>query len=104
MTDAKIGLADMPKIGDYYITTLVKNGTMLATIPLAGFDEWIIGYRDRSAVLPEIWHDEIMTKNGIFRPAIITNGEVVGKWEKPKKRAELEGDFWDRYIQFRNML
>ncbi|EAE1293105.1 TPA: winged helix DNA-binding domain-containing protein [Listeria monocytogenes] len=104
VTDAKIGLADMPKMGDYYITTLVENGTMPTTIPLAGFDEWIIGYRDRSAVLPEIWHDEIMTKNGIFRPAIITEGKVVGKWEKPKKRDELDGDFWDRYIQFRNML
>ncbi|MBF2397953.1 AlkZ family DNA glycosylase [Listeria marthii] len=104
MTDAKIGLADMPKMGDYYITTLVENSEKPATIPLAGFDEWIIGYRDRSVVLPEIWHDEIITKNGIFRPAIITDGEVVEKWDKPKKRVELEGDYWDRYIQFRNML
>ncbi|MBC2328973.1 winged helix DNA-binding domain-containing protein [Listeria swaminathanii] len=104
VTDAKVGLADLPKMGDFYIMPLVENSSATPTIPLAGFDEWIIGYRDRSVVLPETWNDEIITKNGIFRPAIITDGKVVGKWEKPKKLAGLEGDYWDRYIQFRNML
>ncbi|MBM5609723.1 winged helix DNA-binding domain-containing protein [Listeria seeligeri] len=104
VADAKIGLAQFPKYGDFFTTELTKNPVTLETIPLAGFDEWIIGYRDRSIVLDEVWREEIITKNGIFRPAIITAGKVVEKWEKPKKLNDLEADYWKRYIQFRSML
>lgn len=98
MIDVKIGLVDMFKMGDYYIIILVENGIMLIIILFVGFDEWIIGYWDCFVVLLEIWYDEIMMKNGIFRLVIIMEGKVVGKWEKLKKCVELDGDFWDCYI------
>ncbi|MBC2216170.1 winged helix DNA-binding domain-containing protein [Listeria welshimeri] len=104
VTDAKMALAKFTKEDEFYLNELTKNVISTRQIPLAGFDEWIIGYKDRSIVLSEAWQDEIITKNGIFRPAIISDGQVVGKWEKPKKQIELQGEYWDRYIQFRNML
>ncbi|MBC1339787.1 winged helix DNA-binding domain-containing protein [Listeria welshimeri] len=104
VTDAKMALANFTKEDEFYLNELTKNVIFTRQIPLAGFDEWIIGYKDRSIVLSEAWQDEIITKNGIFRPAIISDGQVVGKWEKPKKQIELQGEYWDRYIQFRNML
>lgn len=104
VTDAKMALANFTKEDEFYLNELTKNVISTRQIPLAGFDEWIIGYKDRSIVLSEAWQDEIITKNGIFRPAIISDGQVVGKWEKPKKQIELQGEYWDRYIQFRNML
>ncbi|HAA0617108.1 TPA_asm: winged helix DNA-binding domain-containing protein [Listeria innocua] len=104
VTDAKIALEDFNKEGDFYLSSTIEKSSPVHTVPLAGFDEWIIGYIDRSIVLPEEWREAIITKNGIFRPAIISAGQVVDKWEKPKKKAELTGDYWNRYIQFRNML
>lgn len=104
VADAKIAFQDFSQYGEFYIDSLEEKVAINSIIPLAGFDEWIIGYRDRSIVLNEEWHEEIITKNGIFRPAIISAGKVVGKWEKPKKMHDLEGDYWERYIQFRNML
>lgn len=104
VTDAKMALANFTKEDEFYLNELTKNVISTRQIPLAGFDEWIIGYKDRSIVLSEAWQEEIITKNGIFRPAIISDGQVVGKWEKPKKQIELQGEYWDRYIQFRNML
>ncbi|MBC2286252.1 winged helix DNA-binding domain-containing protein [Listeria farberi] len=104
VTDAKIALEDFTKEGDLYLSNTIENNSPVHTVPLAGFDEWIIGYMDRSIILPKKWQESIITKNGIFRPSIISDGQVVGKWEKPKNKAELSGDYWHRYIQFRNML
>lgn len=104
VTEAKMALANFTKEDEFYLNELTKIVISTRQIPLAGFDEWIIGYKDRSIVLSEAWQEEIITKNGIFRPAIISDGQVVSKWEKPKKQIELQGEYWDRYIQFRNML
>ncbi len=48
---------------------------------LPGFDEYLLGYRDRSGVLaPE--HSEAIVPggNGMFRATIVADGEVVGTW------------------------
>jgi hypothetical protein len=50
---------------------------------LPAFDEYIIAYRDRSAVVPATHADKVFTKNGIFRPTILVNGKVVGIWRSP---------------------
>jgi len=49
---------------------------------LPGFDELIIGYADRSAVLPAAYADRIVPGgNGMFRPTVINDGQVVGTWK-----------------------
>jgi hypothetical protein len=48
---------------------------------LPAFDEYIIAYRDRSAVITTEYNLLVST-NGIFRPAIIKNGKVIGLWRK----------------------
>ncbi|WP_051214821.1 winged helix DNA-binding domain-containing protein [Granulicoccus phenolivorans] len=50
---------------------------------LPGFDELILGYRDRSAtVAPE--HEQFLAPggNGVFRPTVISAGRVVGTWRR----------------------
>lgn len=50
---------------------------------LPGFDEYILGYRDRSAMLaPE--HADIIVPggNGMFRATVVLDGEVVGTWSR----------------------
>jgi hypothetical protein len=52
---------------------------------LPAFDEYIIAYRDRSAIMPAGCNLLIST-NGVFRPAIIKNGKVIGLWRKGASR------------------
>jgi hypothetical protein len=50
---------------------------------LAGFDEYMLGYRDRSPALPAEHSDRIVPgNNGIFLPTIVVDGDIVGTWKR----------------------
>jgi hypothetical protein len=49
---------------------------------LPAFDEFIVGYKDRTAVLASEDHRKAVSSNGVFRPVIIMNGKVIGLWKK----------------------
>lgn len=47
---------------------------------LPSFDEYVVAYADRSAVLkPE---HKVTTRNGIFSPIIVVDGKIVGTWSR----------------------
>ena len=51
------------------------------TVLLPGFDEFVLGYGDRSAVLDPAYADRIAPgANGIFQPTVVVAGRVVGTW------------------------
>lgn len=72
--------------GDFYFYPDTKKTTTDHTLLLAGFDEWLISYRDRSVHLPEELQHEVITKNGLFRPIVVQNGVVKGTWKKEKNK------------------
>ena len=48
---------------------------------LPGFDEYVLGYADRTAVLPAEFADRIVPGgNGVFRSTAVHRGQVVGTW------------------------
>jgi hypothetical protein len=50
---------------------------------LPGFDEYLLGYKDRSAVLPPMYADRVVPgSNGIFLPTLVLGGKVVGTWTR----------------------
>jgi hypothetical protein len=50
---------------------------------LPGFDEYLLGYQARGAVLPAEFAARVVPgSNGIFLPTIISDGEVVGTWKR----------------------
>lgn len=49
---------------------------------LPAFDEFLISYRDRSAVLTVYDQQKAVSSNGIFRPVIVLGGKVIGLWNK----------------------
>ncbi|KAA6304364.1 hypothetical protein EZS27_043989, partial [termite gut metagenome] len=55
---------------------------------LPAFDEYIISYRDRKAVLPSENHSKAVSSNGVFRPTIVANGQVIGLWKKSDTKKE----------------
>jgi hypothetical protein len=52
---------------------------------LPAFDEFIISYKDRSAALKKEYQNKAFTRNGIFRPLIVVNGQVTGLWKRTIK-------------------
>ena len=53
---------------------------------LPAFDEYIISYKDRRAMLSDAHFAKIVSTNGIFRPVIVVNGQVVGIWKREVKK------------------
>lgn len=50
---------------------------------LPGFDEYLLGYADRSAVLAPEHGDAIVPGgNGMFKPTIVVDGVVAGTWSR----------------------
>jgi hypothetical protein len=49
---------------------------------LPAFDEFIISYKDRTASLPFENFNKAVSSNGIFRPVIVVNGQVIGIWKR----------------------
>lgn len=63
-------------------------------LALAGFDEYFLGYADRSAVCePEFAELVVPGRNGVFQPTLVLDGRVVGTWARAgtarRPRAEL---------------
>ncbi|MDI3211411.1 winged helix DNA-binding domain-containing protein [Arthrobacter sp. AL12] len=58
----------------------VPAGRLVLALP--GFDEFLLGYTDRSLVLPPEHADKIVPAgNGFFRKTIVAGGQIVGTWE-----------------------
>jgi len=50
---------------------------------LPGFDEYLLGYGDRSAALAPAHSQAVVPGgNGMFKPTIVVDGEVVGTWRR----------------------
>ena len=65
-----------------------RRGTHL----LPGFDEYLLGYQDRSAPLAaEHFAVIVPGSNGVFQPTMVDAGEVVGTWRRTvrAKRVDL---------------
>ena len=95
--DVKVGLAiatpslerrDVDGV-DYYLdpqtTDLLDAYRKAASgvFLLPGFDEYLLGYQDRSVVLdPEFAQRIVPGNNGVFQPTVVENGRVVGTWKR----------------------
>jgi len=107
-SDAKIGIdRASPKLKKeviedktHYMPTSKPKPSNESTFLLPAYDEYVISYRDRSAILsnPKVKENLKSGKtwfahsNGVFLPTIVIDGEVVGTWKrKPdKKRIAIE--------------
>ncbi len=56
---------------------------------LAGFDEYLLGYTDRTPVVDKAQSGKVMTPNGLFRAALLVDGRVAGTWQAEIKRGGL---------------
>ncbi len=54
---------------------------------LPGFDEFMLGYKDRSASLdPGHFERVVPGRNGVFKPTVVADGRVVGTWSAATRK------------------
>jgi hypothetical protein len=63
---------------------------------LPAYDEYMISYKDRSAMIPASLQRKAISENGLFRPVIIQDGQVSGVWKRTfrKDKLFLETEFF----------
>lgn len=53
---------------------------------LPGFDEFVLGYGDRTAILDPVFAERIVPGgNGVFRPTVVHDGRIIGTWRATGK-------------------
>ena len=50
-----------------------------------GFDDYLLGYKDRSASL-DPGHARRLANGGILKPSMVMNGKVIGTWSRTHGR------------------
>jgi hypothetical protein len=56
---------------------------------LSSFDEYLVGYKDRSAALESLHARKVFAVNGIFNPVVIINGKIVATWKRSFNKKEV---------------
>lgn len=55
---------------------------------LSGFDNYLIGYRDRSGLIADGRRGEVYV-GGIIRPTVLLDGRVIGRWRLDRARGRV---------------
>ena len=81
---ARAGLISEKIAGQMYWMAAGQHEHSVSSVYLLpGFDEYLLGYKDRSAVLAEEHAPKIVPGgNGIFLPMLVAAGQVVGTWKR----------------------
>jgi hypothetical protein len=84
--DGKAMFADRWLVESY--TPARRSRSALA---LPGFDEYLLGFKDRSMMLDDEYKAAIIPGgNGVFQPTVVLGGRVVGTWRRTAKRDRVE--------------
>ena len=108
VTESKqaVGLIEAELIMDKFESTnlfvhetwnnLVKKDNILHFLP--SFDEYLISYKDRTAVMDIKHYPKAFNNYGTFYPVIVYNGKIVGNWNKSVKKNQIiiETSFFEK--------
>ncbi len=53
---------------------------------LPAFDEYLVGYKDRGAVLDPLYRKQANAGGGMLNPTILIDGQIVGAWKRKLKK------------------
>jgi hypothetical protein len=67
----------------------ISHNSLKSVHLLPAFDEYIISYKDRSAMFAIKDNKKAVSNNGIFKPVIILDGQVIGIWRRSTKRDKI---------------
>lgn len=68
----------------------VENAPLPPPRLLGAFDPILHGWASRDFLIPRERDRKVVTVNGIFKPTILVDGQVVGTWARPQGKVELQ--------------
>lgn len=70
---------------------ILSSADATTILVLPGFDEFMLGFKDRSLMLDEAHKQRIIPGgNGVFQPTIVQDGRVIGTWRRLMKKGRVE--------------
>ncbi|HUV48527.1 MAG TPA: winged helix DNA-binding domain-containing protein [Actinomycetes bacterium] len=71
------------EVADGAMASSVAAAAASGWLALPGFDEYLLGFKDRSLMVDAAGMDAVIPgKNGVFRSTIVRDGQVVGTWKR----------------------
>lgn len=101
-TDAKIGM-EMIK-SDFVIETIDSHQYWInnsfvehkniedSVLLLPAWDEFVVSYKNRQHIVADEHYNKVISKNGIFKPVVIKNGQIIGIWKRVKKKNKISAE------------
>lgn len=96
MSEARAGLAELGSELDqgilegetywFYPGEPVVQSEQLLACLLPAFDEFYLAYKRRDAILDARYDSRVVSSNGIFRPILLIDGQIVGIWQRELKK------------------
>ncbi|MBC7919852.1 MAG: AlkZ family DNA glycosylase [Ferruginibacter sp.] len=94
LESARASLVSKQGTKEYWLTQCAADHQMpdaLGVYLLPGFDEYLLGYKDRRDVLAGEHARKIVPGgNGVFLPTIVIDGQVVGTWKRAFRKNTVE--------------
>lgn len=99
MADARAGLAgaranlSSEKLDgkEYWFSSAAIPAAASTLHLLAGYDEYLLGYTERSAIIDRPHFDMVVPGgNGVFRPIVVVDGRITAAWKRTVKKKGVE--------------
>lgn len=75
----------------WHANTTGKTTARVTSLLLPGFDEYMLGYKDRTPALEVQYSSKIVPgNNGMFLSTIVVDGQVVGTWKKTTRKSGIQ--------------
>ncbi|WP_018127604.1 winged helix DNA-binding domain-containing protein [Balneola vulgaris] len=74
---------------------------------LPAFDEMVVAYKDRSAIIDAEYLPRAVSRNGIIWPIVLLNGQAAGTWKRTIRKQEVMievSSFWGLSYSERNQI
>jgi len=70
----------------YHARPLAENGEIPPCVLVPGFDQFIMGYRDRTRYIDKEHNPKLVNGAGIVFPSVLLRGRIRAKWKKDGAR------------------
>lgn len=71
-------------------TELKDKNESLVLLP--AWDEFVVSYKNRQHIILDEHYSKVISKNGIFKPVVVKNGQIIGLWKRIKKKDKVSAE------------
>lgn len=90
MLDGMLHAEKIDGVTYWYSDEGSANGSARALYLLPGFDEYLLGYQNRAAVLdPQFAQQVCPGSNGVFYPMMVAAGRIIGTWKRVFRKRDI---------------